>query len=172
MSDLGTMARKMVMPAIEERSKHESCALLAHHRAVDASKRYERICRDIEELLRDPIAESVTGYVDFRMWEAQVDRWTAQNPSSFDREVFDAVREIDSLYRTTFRIWIDVLDQIDRDGIEVHVPSADALRRHYSEMASIDLMDHGPLPEHIADLAANAKKAFELGEVEEIGEGD
>lgn len=159
------------MPSVEERKLHKSHVLYCEDEAVAASTRYERECSEIESTVEPFLDTCVRYYDEFRMWEAQVDRYWAQNPDSFDEDTFDAIQTISQKWQNVFRVITDLLDVIKRSKYQVRLPTATDVRARYRTMISIELMDNSPLPKHLSEMAGQATEDYNAGKVEEVVRG-
>lgn len=159
------------MPTVEDQQLHKSHVLYCESEAVTASTRYERECAKIESTVEPFLSTCIEYYDEFRMWEAQVDRYWTENPEAFEEETFNAIQTISQKWQNVFRVITDLLDAVRRSEYKVQLPTASDISHRYRTMLSIELMDNSPLPEHLSEMAEQAKKDYEAGEVEEIAHG-
>jgi hypothetical protein len=132
-------------------------------RALAESRRLDQLETRMNDLVDDVLA----AYEEFCVWAEAAEAVWAGRPDRYDAAAHADVRTLRAGWRETLRACVAVTDHfLDRDGIEP--VNTSRLRKVYSELLSIEMMDRGPMPESMRALSDAAIEDIEAGRLEEI----
>ena len=118
------------------------------------SLRRDVIRTHLESELGGIVAGFVSDYEHFRMWEAKHRATWLKNPASYDADLDAGVDRVYGLWFSAAQRLAQLLDMAERE--DCSIPKSAEFRRHYETMLSIEVMDHGPMPEHMLDITRAA----------------
>lgn len=118
---------------------------------------------DARDAFRDRLeelsAEVVGKFEDFAAWRAKCEREWSFHPELYSEPDHMALRDIGSTWFQIHSRMVKLIDRIESGGVSMSAKAAE-IRKRYSGMLGVELMDSGPMPQHIQDLAHKAIKEY------------
>lgn len=103
-------------------------------------------------------------YTDFGLWSAQVEKGWSEDPSLYEPKTHATIRMLRRTWFATFGKVVGILDDPRCSGLLI--PRAEAARKCYSIMLSIERMDQAEVGDKLRQLADDAVAEYRADQAE------
>jgi hypothetical protein len=162
------------MPNAIDSERYEANALYCDQATRDQEsvvraslQREQELCAQ-EEGLSELADKCLEYYEDFRMWEAKKEAEWSKTPDQYDANLHIDIKKIASLWCSILRRMVNYLDELA--PCDLSVRGEEKIKAHYRVLVSIEMMDHGAMPEHIRRLADQARADYDAGKTGEMND--
>lgn len=159
----------MIMGTTNDQRLHTFQLSGAVDHCLDAATSIERALDESRQLaehhdrLVSTIKDCLECYDDFELFWADVDRaWTA-SPAVYSPDLHRNLRDLDRRFRQVFEVLAEAIARYDGCRVE-QLDGAQRVLEIREVMASVEMMDHGPMPEHMRELTEAAIRAYHDGD--------